>query len=104
MRLDKFLANASVGTRSEVKKIIRSGRITINGDVVKRPGNAVTADDQIALDDRIISYREYEYYMLNKPAGVVSATVDPVFTTVIDLIKETNHKDLFPVGRLDKDT
>ena len=104
MRLDKFLANASVGTRSEVKKIIRSGRITINGDVVKRPENAVTADDQIALDDRIISYREYEYYMLNKPAGVVSATVDPVFTTVIDLIKETNHKDLFPVGRLDKDT
>lgn len=104
MRLDKFLANASVGTRSEVKKIIRSGRITINGDVVKRPENAVTADDQIALDDRIISYQEYEYYMLNKPAGVVSATVDPVFTTVIDLIKETNHKDLFPVGRLDKDT
>ena len=103
MRLDKFLANASVGTRSEVKKIIRSGRITINGDVVKRPEHAVTADDQIALDDRIISYQEYEYYMLNKPAGVVSATVDPVFTTVIDLIKETNHKDLFPVGRLDKD-
>ena len=67
MRLDKFLANASVGTRSEVKKIIRSGRITINGDVVKRPENAVTADDQIALDDRIISYQEYEYYMLNKP-------------------------------------
>lgn len=104
MRLDKFLANASVGTRSEVKKIIRSGRITINGEVVKRPDNAVTADDQIALDAQVIRYQEYEYYMLNKPAGAVSATVDPAFPTVIDLIKDTNHKDLFPVGRLDKDT
>lgn len=104
MRLDKYLANAGVGTRSEVKKIIRSGRIAVNSEVVKRPERTVMPQDQIVLDDRLISYQEYEYYMLNKPAGVVSATVDPKFTTVIDLIQDTNHKDLFPVGRLDKDT
>lgn len=103
MRLDKFLANASIGTRSEVKKMIRMGQITVDGETVKRPEYQVDEEHIVALDGVNIQYSEYEYYMLNKPAGVVSATVDDC-TTVVELIKETNHKDLFPVGRLDKDT
>lgn len=103
MRLDKFLANAGIGTRSEVKKMIRSGRITVDGEMVKRPEYQTDETYTVALDGGDIQYSKFEYYMLNKPAGVVSATVDEC-TTVVELIKETKHRDLFPVGRLDKDT
>ena len=105
LRLDKALADMQAGTRSQVKELIRKKRITVNGDIVTKPEFKVDTDkDTIFLDDKCLSYTEYEYYMLNKPAGVISATEDKSQQTVIDLIKSRKRKDLFPVGRLDKDT
>ena len=105
MRLDKYLAEMGVGTRQEVKKQIRQGKAAVNGTVVKAADTKIDETcDEVTISDRNISYVSYEYYMLNKPAGVVSATEDRRDTTVIDLIKDKKRKDLFPVGRLDKDT
>ena len=105
LRLDRALADMQAGTRSQVKELIRKKRITVNGDIVTKPEFKVDTDkDTIFLDDKCLSYTEYEYYMLNKPAGVISATEDKSQQTVIDLIKTRKRKDLFPVGRLDKDT
>lgn len=105
MRLDKYLAEMGVGTRQEVKKQIRQGKAAVNGTVVKAADTKIDeTSDEVTICGRNISYVSYEYYMLNKPAGVVSATEDWRDTTVIDLIKEKKRKDLFPVGRLDKDT
>ena len=105
IRLDKYLSEMGVGTRSEVKNLIRKGKVLINSEIVKRPEEKVCiGQDQIAVDGKTIGYASYEYYMLNKPAGVISATSDPKDQTVIDLISEAKRKDLFPVGRLDKDT
>lgn len=105
MRLDKYLAEMGVGTRQEVKKQIRQGKAAVNGTVVKAAATKIDeTSDEVTICGRNISYVSYEYYMLNKPAGVVSATEDRRDTTVIDLIKEKKRKDLFPVGRLDKDT
>ena len=105
MRLDKYLAEIGVGTRQEVKKQIRQGKAAVNGTVVKAADTEIDETcDEVTICGRNISYVSYEYYMLNKPAGVVSATEDRRDTTVIDLIKEKKRKDLFPVGRLDKDT
>lgn len=104
MRLDKFLANAKVGTRSEVKKYITAGRVLLNGELAGRPERKVQDGDEVLFDGEIVTCSKYEYYMLNKPAGVVSATEDAYCTTVVDLIKEPHKKDIFPVGRLDKDT
>ena len=105
MRLDKYLAEMGAGTRQEVKKKIRQGRVLVNGSVVKAAETKIDEkSDEVVLDGRNISYVSYEYYMLNKPAGVVSATEDRRDTTVLDLIKDKKRRDLFPVGRLDKDT
>lgn len=105
IRLDKFLADMGVGTRSELKKAIRAGRVKIDGIVAKKPEEKVDTEEQVVtFDDKVIGYQEYEYFMLHKPAGVVSATKDPKEKTVLDLITGTRRKDLFPVGRLDKDT
>ena len=105
MRLDKYLAEMGVGTRQEVKKQIRQGKAAVNGTVVKAADTKIDeTSDEVTISGRNISYVSYEYYMLNKPGGVVSATEDRRDTTVIDLIKEKKRKDLFPVGRLDKDT
>ena len=105
MRLDKYLAEMGVGTRQKVKKQIRQGKAAVNGTVVKAADTKIDeTSDEVTICGRNISYVSYEYYMLNKPAGVVSATEDRRDTTVIDLIKEKKRKDLFPVGRLDKDT
>lgn len=105
MRLDKYLAEMGVGTRQEVKKQIRQGKVTVNGTVVKAADTKIDETcDKVTIGGRNISYVSYEYYMLNKPGGVVSATEDRRDTTVIDLIKDKKRKDLFPVGRLDKDT
>ena len=105
MRLDKYLAEMGVGTRQEVKKQIRQGKVTVNGTVVKAADTKIDETcDEVTIGGRNISYVSHEYYMLNKPGGVVSATEDRRDTTVIDLIKDKKRKDLFPVGRLDKDT
>lgn len=104
MRLDKYLADMGEGTRQEVKKYIRRGSVTVNGEQVRSPERKVDERDQVCLDGRKVSYAAEEYFMLNKPAGVVSATEDKRDRTVLDLIREKKRKDLFPVGRLDKDT
>ena len=105
MRLDKYLAEMGVGTRQEVKKQIRQGKVTVNGTVVKAADTKIDETcDEVTIGGRNISYVSYEYYMLNKPGGVVSATEDRHDRTVLDLIDTKQRKDLFPVGRLDKDT
>ena len=105
MRLDKFLSEMGVGSRSEVKKWITKGQVQVNDEVIKKPEFKMDPkSDQILFQGNQVSYAEYEYYMLHKPAGVISATEDSKEMTVIDLISEKLRKDLFPVGRLDKDT
>ena len=105
LRLDKYLADMGIGSRTDVKKYIRQGRIKVQGKTVKKPEFKVNLEtDEVCFDETCISYRQYEYYMLNKPAGVISATHDEKDRTVLDLITDKMRKDLFPVGRLDKDT
>lgn len=105
IRLDKYLADMGIGTRTEVKKMIRQGKITVDGTVVKAPEEKVEIERQsICCQGQQIVYEAFEYYMLNKPAGVVSATEDRHDKTVVELIESKKRKDLFPVGRLDKDT
>lgn len=105
IRLDKFLADAGQGTRSQVKNYIKAGVVTINGDVVKKADYKVdTEKDEVCIRGKALNHEEFAYYMLHKPQGVVSATKDPLEKTVISLITEDKRRDLFPVGRLDKDT
>ena len=105
LRLDKLLTELSIGTRSEVKAIIKKGRVQVNGDVCNIPETKIAiTSDVVAMDGVTLQYAEFEYYMLNKPMGVVSATRDNHCKTVVDLITTSNRKDLFPVGRLDRDT
>ena len=105
IRLDKYLADMGKGTRSEVKKAIGKGLVRVNNEIVKKPETKLDTDsDNVLFDGVLVGYSQYEYYMLNKPAGVISATEDKREKTVIDLITEKKRKDLFPVGRLDRDT
>lgn len=105
LRLDKYLADMGLGTRTEVKQFIKKGQVLVNDEVVKKPETKVsTTDDEILCCGEKVGYTEYEYIMLNKPQGVVSATEDKHDKTVLDLITDSGRKDLFPVGRLDKDT
>ncbi|MGN0481470.1 MAG: pseudouridine synthase [Lachnospiraceae bacterium] len=104
IRLDKFLADMQIGTRSQVKEIIRKGRVEVNNIKVMSTDAKISTDDNVKVDGVDVSYAEVEYYMLNKPAGVLSAARDKKQPTVLDLIPSKKRKDLFPVGRLDKDT
>ncbi len=104
MRLDKLLADMNLGTRSELKKAIRKGNVTVDGDIIKDPGANVTTENAISFYGEPVLYQDFEYIMLNKPAGVISASEDKRQETVIDLLDGGHRKDLFPVGRLDKDT
>lgn len=105
LRLDKYLCDMQIGSRAEVKGLIKKKRIKVNEETVTKPELKIDTDnDIIKFDDEVINYQEYEYFMLNKPQGVISATNDKSDKTVIDLIKDAKRKDLFPVGRLDKDT
>ena len=105
IRLDKYLADMGVGTRSEVKKYVKQGKVSVDGTVVKSADIKIDIDtQQVTFQGAVIGYEEFEYYMLHKPAGVISATTDAKDKTVVDLISDKKRKDLFPVGRLDKDT
>lgn len=105
LRLDKYLADMNMGTRSEIKKAIRKGLASVNGFVEKHPEHSIDTEvDRVTFHNVPISYLQYEYYMLNKPAGVISASEDCREETAVDLIMERQRKDLFPVGRLDRDT
>lgn len=105
IRLDKYLADMGCGTRSQVKREIAGGSVMVNGAPARRPEDKIdTEKDSVVFRGSPLGYTEYEYFMLNKPAGVVSATEDRTERTVLDLIDARQRKDLFPVGRLDKDT
>lgn len=105
LRLDKYLAELGVGTRSEVKKYIKAKQITVNGEVATKPEMKIDETaDEVCLRGEKLCYAAYEYYMFHKPAGCVSATEDSVHKTVMDYLTDTVRNDLFPVGRLDIDT
>lgn len=106
MRLDKFLAEVGIGSRKEVKVLIKKGQIKVNGEVIKSDKFQVKEfDDHITYLDEPLVYQKDFYYVLNKPAGVISATQDNYEQTVMDLLSDEDYRDdLFPVGRLDKDT
>lgn len=104
MRLDKYLADMGAGTRSELKKDIRKGAVTVDGEVIKDPGHSVSESSRVVYKGTAVVYEKFVYYMLNKPAGIISASEDSRETTVVDLIDEPARRDLFPAGRLDRDT
>lgn len=105
IRLDKYLTEMNLGTRSQIKEAARKGRVHVNGAVEKKSDRKIDPDaDQVTFDGRTVSYKKYEYIMLHKPQGVVSATEDNLHPTVIGLLGPDVRRDLFPVGRLDIDT
>ena len=105
MRLDKFLKENGICSRSEAKKILKQGLITVNDIVVKDSDYKIEENnDVIKYNNQEIIYQEYVYIMVNKPAGVICATEDYKDKTILDLVTEYKHKDLFPFGRLDKDS
>ncbi len=104
MRLDKYLANANLGSRKEVNKLIKKGEVSVNGTIVKNPKTDVGYEDDIVYIDIPIVLEEFIYFMMNKPNGVISSTEEGPTETVIDLIAHPQQGELFPVGRLDKDT
>ena len=105
MRLDKYLSDMGCGTRSEIKKNIRAGRVTVDEKTIRDAGFSVQGEEEIRYLGELVRYEEFSYYMMNKPQGVISASEDRKMKTVIDLIDEEHRrKDLFPVGRLDRDT
>ncbi len=105
MRLDRLLCELNLGTRTQVKKEIKAGLVSVNGVTVLRPEEQVReAADLVCYKGQPCVYEEYVYYLLHKPAGVVSATQDKRDRTVLDLLAGEGRSDLFPVGRLDKDT
>ena len=106
MRLDKFLVACAVGSRTEVKNFLKTGRVTVNGKKEKSAKLQINEDtDEICFDGEKLDYEEFVYYMMNKPQGVISATEDPKHKTVLDLLDDyARAKEVFPVGRLDIDT
>jgi 16S rRNA pseudouridine516 synthase len=103
LRIDKMLANMGYGTRKEVKKLLKSGVVKIDGVVVKDPKTQVNPTEQaVTVRGEEVEYKEFIYLMMNKPPGVVSATEDMVEETVVDLLEEEDRVfSPFPVGRLD---
>lgn len=99
IRLDKFLAEMKKGTRSQVKEAVRKGRVTVDGAVCRSSDFKFDPEvSGVCMDGEPVSYARMEYFMLNKPQGVVSATEDNLHPTVISLIGDAKRKDLFPVG------
>ena len=106
MRLDKFLVACAVGSRTEVKNLLKAGRVTVNGKKEKSAKLQIDEErDEIRFDGQVLEYEEFVYYMMNKPQGVISATEDSKHRTVLDLLDDiARTKEVFPVGRLDIDT
>ena len=104
-RLEKYLSDAGIATRSQIKTLLKQGRICVDGAVEKDGARRADFSKlQVSLDGEPVLVEEFVYYLLNKPQGVVSATKDALSETVVGLLKGVNTKGLFPVGRLDKDT
>lgn len=105
-RLDKFLCSQGTCTRSEAGRLIRTGRVTVDGKVCRSPADKIDpAAVTVTVDGKAISYAAHVYWMLNKPAGILCVSRDPKAPTVVDLLPpEQRRRGLFPAGRLDKDT
>jgi pseudouridine synthase len=106
MRLDKYLSELGIASRKELKEIIKSGRVCVNGNAVLVPEFKIIPDyDAVSLDGELLNWSEFRYYMMDKPVGVLTASTDKKQRTVIDLLPDDLKRiGLFPVGRLDKDT
>ncbi len=105
MRLDKYLADSSEYTRSEVKNLIKKGQVTVNRNIIKDPGYIVDEDNDICtLGGTVVEYHKYHYIMLNKPDGYVCSSDEKGQHSILELIDEPYRDRLFPIGRLDKDT
>lgn len=106
MRLDRFLANEGIGSRKEVKQLLKSGLVTVNDQVIKSSAYKIDPlNDQVLFNGQLVEHQPFVYLMLNKPQGVISATEDNIHQTVIDCLNGAfSHLKLFPVGRLDIDT
>lgn len=105
MRLDKFLCEVNTGSRSLVKEYIKQGHVTVNGAIIKKNDYKIMEEsDIVSFQGNVIKYKKYSYYMLNKPAGYITATEDKKDKTVMDLLINIPEKNLSPLGRLDKDT
>lgn len=104
-RLDKLLASQGTNSRREVSRLIRQGRVSVDGAVLQDPAAKVAEDAALTVDGKPIGYRRFCYLMMNKPAGILCVSRDPKKQTVVDLVPPAlRRKDLFPAGRLDKDT
>ena len=105
-RLDKIICSQTEYSRKDIKKIVSQKRVKVNGEIVIKSDIKINEDnDIISIDDKDIKIKEYVYIVLNKPKGYISATEDRTQKTVLDLIDNKYlHRDLFPAGRLDKDT
>lgn len=105
-RLDKVISNQTGYSRKDIKELIRKKRVTVNNEIAAKPELKVDpAMDRISVDGQEISVQKFVYLMLNKPKGYISATEDRSQQTVLDLVPEEYlHRNLFPAGRLDKDT
>lgn len=106
MRIDKLLANMGYGSRKDVKILLKQGAVRIDDQPVKDAKRQINLEaERVTVHGEVVEYKPFVYLMMNKPAGVISATEDKVESTVVDLIDPAYaHYDLFPVGRLDKDT
>ena len=106
MRLDKFLVENGLGSRSQVKELLKKGLVLVNGRAEKSPKTQINeTEDEVVVSGQKLTYEKFVYYLLNKPKGYISATEDERHKTVLDLLDETaRQKEVFPVGRLDIDT
>ena len=104
MRLDKYLSDMGLASRSDIKKEIRKGLVRVNGEIIRDSSFSVPLHASVSYRGEEVCYEEFSYYMMNKPIGVLSSTEDRKQKTVLNLITEKHRKDLFPVGRLDKDS
>lgn len=106
MRLDKFLVEMGLGSRTEVKQLLKKKQVLVNGKAVTSAKVQVDEyQDEISVNNRVLDYERFVYYLLNKPKGIISATEDANHQTVLDLLDESaRQKEVFPVGRLDIDT
>ena len=105
MRLDKFLTEVQIGSRSQVKDYIKKGRISVNQVTVLKPEAQIKENsDTVTFDGKELQYSQFHYYMLHKPAGVITAVKDDKDVTVMSLLPRDAGRNLSPVGRLDKDT
>lgn len=105
MRLDKYLCETGLGSRNEVKAYLKKGLVTVNGETVKKSETKIDEKkDIVCFQEKPLRYEAFQYFLLHKPAGCVTAVKDDLSRTVMDYLPKERRKDLFPVGRLDKDT